>query len=43
MSWFARLFRKRLEEERLDAELRFHLAQRVRDYVASAGLFRRQA
>ena len=33
--WLRRLFHKRLTEERLDAELRFHLEQRVRDYVAS--------
>jgi putative ABC transport system permease protein len=33
--WLRRLFRKRLTEKRLDAELRFHLEQRVRDYVAS--------
>jgi putative ABC transport system permease protein len=30
-----RLFRKRLTENRLDAELRFHLEQRIRDFVAS--------
>jgi len=35
MGWFRRLFHKRLTEKRLDAELRFHLEQRVRDYVAS--------
>jgi putative ABC transport system permease protein len=35
MSWLRRLFHKRLTEKRLDAELRFHLEQRVRDLVAS--------
>src|SRR5229473_1196579 len=35
MGWLRRLFHKRLAEKRLDAELRFHLEQRVRDYVAS--------
>ncbi len=29
------LFQKRLAEKRLDAELRFHLEQRVRDFTAS--------
>jgi len=33
--WLRRLFHKRLTEKRLDAELRFHLEQKVRDYVAS--------
>ena len=33
--WLRRLFRKRLTEKRLDAELRFHLEQRIRDFVAS--------
>ena len=42
MGWLGRLFHKRWEEERLDAELRFHLEQRVRDYVAS-GLSREEA
>src|SRR5258708_20249731 len=35
MGWLRRLFHKRLTEKRMDAELRFHLEQRVRDYVAS--------
>jgi putative ABC transport system permease protein len=35
MRWLRRLFDKRLTEKRLDAELRFHLEQRVKDYVAS--------
>jgi len=35
MGWFRRLFHKGLTEKRLDAELRFHLELRVRDYVAS--------
>jgi len=35
MSWLRRLFHKRLAETRMDAELRFHLEQRVRDFVAS--------
>src|SRR5713226_614454 len=35
MSWLRRLFHKSLTEKRMDAELRFHLEQRVRDYVAS--------
>jgi hypothetical protein len=34
--WLRRLFHKRLTEKRLDAELRFHLEQKVRDYVARA-------
>ena len=34
-AWLSRLFHKRLTEKRLDSELRFHLEQRVRDYVAS--------
>lgn len=34
-SWLGRLFRKRLTEKRLDAELRFHVEQRVRDFMAS--------
>jgi putative ABC transport system permease protein len=34
MGWFRRLFHKRLTEKRMDAELRFHLEQRVRDYQA---------
>lgn len=37
MVWLRRLFHKRLAEQRLDAELRFHLEQRARDYIA-AGL-----
>jgi putative ABC transport system permease protein len=35
MRWLGRLFHKRLMEKQLDAELRFHLEQRVRDFVAS--------
>ena len=35
MGWLRRLFHKRLAEKRLDAELRFHLEERVRDYVSS--------
>ena len=35
--WLQRLFHKRRAETELDAELRFHLEQRVRDFVA-AGL-----
>jgi putative ABC transport system permease protein len=35
MRWIRRLFSKRAAEQQLDAELRFHLEQRVRDYVAS--------
>jgi putative ABC transport system permease protein len=35
MRWLGRLFHKRLTEKQLDAELRFHLEQRVRDFVAS--------
>jgi len=35
MGWLRRLFQKTVTEKRLDAELRFHLEQRVRDYVAS--------
>ena len=37
MPWLRRLFHKRQAEKRLDAELRFHLEQRARDYEA-AGL-----
>jgi len=33
--WLGRLFRKRQTEKLLDAELRFHLEQRVRDFIAS--------
>lgn len=40
--WLGRLFRKRLMEKRLDAELRFHLEQRVRDFMAS-GMSREEA
>src|SRR5229473_2334188 len=35
MGWLHRLLRRPLMEKRLDAELRFHLEQRVRDFVAS--------
>jgi putative ABC transport system permease protein len=35
MRWLRRLFHKRQTEKRLDAELRFHLEQRVQEYVAS--------
>src|SRR5260370_2677574 len=35
MGWLHRLLRKPLMEKRLDAELRFHLEQRVREFVAS--------
>jgi putative ABC transport system permease protein len=35
MSGLRRLLHKRLTEKRLDAELRFHLEQKIRDYVAS--------
>src|SRR5882762_9449448 len=42
MGWLRRLFHKRLVEKRMDAELRFHLEQRVRDYVAS-GMNREEA
>ena len=33
--WLGRLFHKRRTEKRLDAELRFHLEQKVRDYLAA--------
>ena len=33
--WLRRLLNRRLTEKRLDAELRFHLEQKVRDYLAS--------
>jgi len=33
--WLGRLFHKRRTEKRLDAELRFHLEQKVQDYVAA--------
>ena len=42
MGWLRRLFHERLVEKRMDAELRFHLEQRVRDYVAS-GMNREEA
>ena len=35
MGWLHRLLRRPLMEKRLDAELRFHLEQRIRDFVAS--------
>jgi putative ABC transport system permease protein len=35
MGWLRRLFHKSLTEKPMDAELRFHVEQRVRDYVAS--------
>src|SRR5262245_63717698 len=35
MHWVRRLFQKDLVEDRLNAELRFHLEQLVRDYAAS--------
>jgi putative ABC transport system permease protein len=34
-AWLRRLFRKRQTEKLLDAELRFHVEQRVRDFVTS--------
>src|SRR5438270_1447820 len=37
MRWVRRLFQKSRTEEHLDKELRFHLEQRIADYVA-AGL-----
>ncbi|HUI40543.1 MAG TPA: ABC transporter permease, partial [Terriglobia bacterium] len=37
MRWYRRFFRRRLAETQLDAELRFHLQQQIRDYV-SAGV-----
>src|SRR5260370_42299421 len=33
--WLGRLFRKRQTEKLLDAEVRFHLEQRVRGFIAS--------
>jgi putative ABC transport system permease protein len=42
MGWLRRLFHKRLMEKRMDAELRFHLEQWVRDCVAS-GMNREEA
>lgn len=35
MRWLMRLFRKEREEQRLDAELRFHLDKQVSDFVAA--------
>ncbi|MGH9445957.1 MAG: ABC transporter permease [Terriglobia bacterium] len=35
MRWYRRLFRKRVVERQLDAELRFHLDQQIADYMAS--------
>src|SRR5215471_2784397 len=42
MHWVRRLVQKALVEKHLDAELRFHLEQRVRDYAA-AGLSPKEA
>ncbi|HEV2419212.1 MAG TPA: ABC transporter permease [Terriglobia bacterium] len=35
MRWYQRLFRRRLTEKQIDAELRFHLEQQIADYVAA--------
>src|SRR5215472_3413635 len=35
MRWYERFFRRGLTEKRLDAELRFHLDQRITDLVAA--------
>jgi putative ABC transport system permease protein len=35
MRWYQRFFRRKLAEKRLDAELRFHLEQRIADLVAA--------
>ncbi len=35
MRWYQRLFQRKLAEKQIDAELRFHLEQQVRDYTAS--------
>jgi predicted permease len=42
MRWFERFFRRELTEKHLDAELRFHMDQRVADLVA-AGIAPEQA
>ena len=42
MRWYQRCFRRELVEKHLDAELRFHLEQRVADLVAS-GMAREEA
>ena len=35
MRWYQRFFRREIAEKQLDAELRFHLDQRIADLVAS--------
>jgi hypothetical protein len=35
MRWYHRFFRRGLTEKHLDAELRFHLDQRIADLVAT--------
>jgi predicted permease len=35
MPWLRRLFQKEKSEKQLDAELRFHLEQQIKDYVAA--------
>jgi predicted permease len=35
MRWHHRLFRRRLAEKHIDAELRFHLDQQIADYIAA--------
>jgi putative ABC transport system permease protein len=35
MSWFATLFRRRMLDERLDQEVRFHLESRIADLIAA--------
>ena len=42
MHWLSRIFRKEKSEQQLDAELRFHLAEQMADYVAG-GLSREEA
>ena len=41
MGCLRRLFHKRLVEKRMDAELRFHLEQRLRDWRPAPRRFRR--
>ncbi|HET9178056.1 MAG TPA: ABC transporter permease [Terriglobia bacterium] len=42
MRWYERFFQRKLTEKRLDAELRFHLEQRIADLVGS-GMAREEA
>jgi hypothetical protein len=43
MRWHQRFFRRELTEKHLDAELRFHLDQRIADLVATGMAWERPA